>query len=92
MLGKSIYPNSFSSGGWTGDIGTNDISGYVHGQEYVINAPTAKNLGINSNNGGVFMAMQKELSSMRMLMTKLTADNAKMLQTDRAILSVTLGE
>jgi len=43
----------FYSGGYTGNIPTKQVAGVVHGQEYVLNAQTTKNLGLNDNNGGV---------------------------------------
>ena len=52
----------FSSGGYTGNIGVNDIAGVVHGQEYVINAQTTKDLGLNGS-GGVFVDMLSILES-----------------------------
>jgi len=35
---------AFKNGGYTGDIPQNNIAGVVHGQEYVIDAPTTKDL------------------------------------------------
>jgi hypothetical protein len=32
----------FADGGYTGDYGTKSIAGYVHGQEYVVNAPATR--------------------------------------------------
>lgn len=82
----------FTNGGYTGSMGVNDIAGVVHGQEYVIDAPTTRDLGLN-NSGGVFKSMLTEIrslkaenSSVRQLMVKLVADNSKQLSTQRAIL------
>ena len=55
--GQSI---GFKSGGYTGNGGVNDVAGAVHGQEYVLNAKTTRNLGLNDDNGGTF----KEIASM----------------------------
>lgn len=44
-LGGSLFGSfgkGFSEGGFTGAIGTNDIAGVVHGQEFVINAAATK--------------------------------------------------
>lgn len=38
--------SGFASGGYTGNFATNQISGVVHGQEYVMNASTVRSLGI----------------------------------------------
>jgi len=43
----------YASGGYTGDISASSIAGVVHGREYVLNAQTTKDLGLNENNGGV---------------------------------------
>ena len=34
----SFSPKGFSTGGYTGNMGVNDIAGVVHGKEYVVNA------------------------------------------------------
>jgi hypothetical protein len=102
---QKIYDNynydwGFRNGGYTGDMSPNSIAGVVHGQEYVINAPTVKDLGIN-NSGGVFKQMAKELQSireenrqMKNFMVKLTANSTKQLNTQRGILdsNITLEE
>lgn len=89
ILGKTI---GFSSGGYTGNVPVNNIAGVVHGQEYVINAPTTRDLGLNGS-GGVFREMNNELrslreenSTMKNLMVKLVATNTNQLSTQRAIL------
>ena len=46
----------FKSGGYTGNVGTNQVAGVVHGQEYVLNAEATKRVGRGTldalNNGG----------------------------------------
>ncbi len=46
----------FKSGGYTGNYGTNQVAGVVHGQEYVLNAEATKRVGRGAldalNNGG----------------------------------------
>lgn len=39
---KSAVAKGFKSGGYTGDLGVNDVAGVVHGGEYVINARATK--------------------------------------------------
>ena len=51
----------FYNGGYTGNIGVHDIAGIVHGQEFVANAPTTKALGLNQNNGGLFVDMLNQM-------------------------------
>jgi hypothetical protein len=66
----------------------------VHGREFVLNAPTTANLGLNKDNGGVFKELLNEVKSLKQenvqmkgLLIKLTADNSKMLQIERANLA-----
>ena len=53
---NAVSPNGFATGGYTGNIGTSQIAGVVHGQEYVMNAKATKRIGVNNlerlNNGG----------------------------------------
>lgn len=46
----------FQTGGYTGNMGTSDIAGVVHGQEYVLNASATKRIGVDTlnalNSGG----------------------------------------
>ena len=35
---NAVSPQGFSTGGYTGNMGVNDIAGVVHGKEYVVNA------------------------------------------------------
>jgi len=48
-----VTMNSYDSGGYTGNMSASSIAGVVHGREYVLNAQTTKDLGLNENNGGV---------------------------------------
>ena len=49
----------YRQGGYTGNGGVNSVAGAVHGQEYVLNANTTKNLGLNNDSGGVFTEMSQ---------------------------------
>lgn len=80
----------YSSGGYTGDGGKYEPAGIVHRGEYVVNASTTKDLGLN-NSVGVFQdivdelkEIKKENADIKLLMVKLTADNSKMLNLERA--------
>lgn len=65
----------FESGGYTGNVGTKDVAGVVHGQEFVINARATKqfrpmleemNKGrLPMIDNGEFSAMRAELSAIR---------------------------
>lgn len=45
-LSRRIKSGSYRSGGYTGDIPENEVAGVVHGQEYVVDAPRVKKLGV----------------------------------------------
>ena len=52
----AMQPKGFKTGGYTGNVGVNDIAGVVHGKEYVLNAQATKRIGTATldrlNNGG----------------------------------------
>lgn len=47
---SAITPRGFSTGGYTGNMGVNDIAGVVHGKEYVLNAAATKRIGVDNLN------------------------------------------
>ena len=47
---QAISPRGFSSGGYTGNYGVNDVAGVVHGKEYVLNAAATKRIGVDNLN------------------------------------------
>lgn len=47
---NSFAPKGFSTGGYTGNMGVNDIAGVVHGKEYVLNAAATKRIGVDNLN------------------------------------------
>lgn len=55
--GNSINQFGYASGGYTGDGAASSVAGVVHGQEYVVNAKTTKDLGLNGE-GGTFKDMR----------------------------------
>jgi hypothetical protein len=59
MPTETLY-TPYKMGGYTGDFGVNQVAGVVHGQEYVVNAKTTRDLGLNHNNGGVFKEILAE--------------------------------
>lgn len=50
QLISSANPQGFATGGYTGNVGTSQIAGVVHGQEYVLNAQATKRIGVNNLN------------------------------------------
>lgn len=47
---SAITPQGFSTGGYTGNMGVNDVAGVVHGKEYVLNAAATKRIGVDNLN------------------------------------------
>jgi hypothetical protein len=39
---KAALQRGFKAGGWTGNVGTDDVAGVVHGREFVVRAPYAE--------------------------------------------------
>lgn len=47
---SAFTPKGFKTGGYTGNVGTSQVAGVVHGQEYVLNAQATKRLGVDTLN------------------------------------------
>ena len=47
-LTRQINTGSYMSGGYTGNYATNQIAGAVHGQEFVFDATSTRNAGVNT--------------------------------------------
>lgn len=45
---SSTEPTGFKSGGYTGNYGTSQVAGVVHGQEYVLNAAATRRVGVDT--------------------------------------------
>lgn len=45
---SALSPKGFKTGGYTGNMGVNDVAGQVHGQEYVFDAQATKRIGVNN--------------------------------------------
>lgn len=67
--------NYYKNGGYTGDMNVNAEAGIVHGQEYVVNAATTKDLGLNGQ-GGTF-------DDMRNLLYQIAKDTKKSVKIER---------
>lgn len=46
----AINPKGFKNGGYTGNMGVNQVAGAVHGQEYVFDAQATKRIGVDNLN------------------------------------------
>lgn len=68
MLSGAQGPG-FKTGGYTGNYGTSEVAGVVHGQEYVLNAEATKRVGINTlnaiNNGADLQATRQAQANVR---------------------------
>jgi len=53
----------YATGGYTGDMSTSEIAGVVHGQEYIVDAQTTSDLGLNGS-GGIFESMDGKLDQL----------------------------
>jgi len=60
LIGRALKVPGYSAGGYTGDVGTNEVAGVVHGREYVMNAAaTARNrAALEAMNSGSVRYMQ----------------------------------
>ena len=47
---SAISPKGFKAGGYTGNMGASQVAGVVHGQEYVFDAQSTKNIGVDNLN------------------------------------------
>ncbi|MFK5937728.1 MAG: tape measure protein [Sulfurimonas sp.] len=75
----------YKDGGYTGNIGVNQEAGVVHGQEYVVNAPTTKDLGLNGS-GGVFreqIAISRQIAQNSTTLNRLIVEQANEIRTMR---------
>ena len=47
---SGLSPKGFKQGGYTGNMGVNQVAGAVHGQEYVFDAQSTKRIGVDNLN------------------------------------------
>ncbi len=47
---SGLAPQGFKAGGYTGNMGVNQVAGEVHGQEYVFDAQATKRIGVDNLN------------------------------------------
>jgi len=84
---NSVDYKYYKDGGYTGNMGVNDEAGIVHGQEYVVNAQTTKDLGLNGQ-GGTFEAMRSELAAIRANLYEINKSTKRSLSIERQSLDV----
>lgn len=85
--------DGFYTGGYTGNIGTREVAGVVHGQEYVLNAEATKRVGRGTldalNNGatlggGVNVTIQNYGTSKAFEVQQLDANTVRIIARDEA--------
>lgn len=86
---SSANPKGFKTGGYTGNIGTSQIAGVVHGQEYVVNAKATKRIGVDNlnklNSGG-------SLGGVNIVINNYTNEKASVEQMPNGDFMVTIGK
>lgn len=70
VAGDTYRP--FSLGGYTGDGNPLEYAGWVHKKEFVLNAKTTSDLGLNNGGLGVFAEMNRTLAQLKAKVTELT--------------------
>lgn len=90
---KSVA-DGFYTGGYTGNIGTREVAGVVHGQEYVLNAEATKRVGrgtldaLNSGGtlggGGISVNIQNYGTSKAFEVQQLDANTVRIIARDEA--------
>lgn len=85
---NSFAPKGFSAGGYTGNMGVNDVAGVVHGKEYVLNAAATKRIGVDNLN-----AMNKGGSvGTKVIVNNYSNENATVEKQDNGDIMVTIGK
>lgn len=67
LLTSATAPTGFKTGGYTGNMGVNDVAGVVHGREFVMTAEATKRIGVgtlNAVNNGADLQAQRNASAM----------------------------
>src|SRR5574344_253137 len=90
---KSVA-DGFYTGGYTGNIGTREVAGVVHGQEYVLNAEATKRVGRGTldalhngatlGGGGVNVTIQNYGTSKAFEVQQLDANTVRIIARDEA--------
>lgn len=91
ILGQGIagaMGKGFSTGGYTGNMGVNDIAGVVHGKEYVLNAAATKRIGVDNLN-----AMNRGAGvGTKVIVNNYSNENATVEKQDNGDIMVTIGK
>lgn len=88
----------FKTGGYTGNLGTSDVAGVVHGQEYVLNAAATKRVGTGTldaiNSGGslggeISVNIQNYGTSKQFDVQQIDANTVRIIARDEARTAIT---
>ena len=88
----------FKTGGYTGNLGTSDVAGVVHGQEYVLNAVATKRVGTGTldaiNSGGslggeISVNIQNYGTSKQFDVQQIDANTVRIIARDEARTAIT---
>lgn len=80
----------FQSGGFTGNMGTSQIAGVVHGQEYVMNAEATRRIGVGNlermasggSMGGVNITVENNAPGVRVSAEQLTEKDVRIIVSE----------
>lgn len=91
---KAVSDTGFKSGGYTGNMGVNDVAGVVHGREFVMTAEATKRVGVDTlnavNNGGslnsgnIVVQIQNIGASKEFEVEQLDANTVRIIARDEA--------
>lgn len=96
---KAVSDAGFKNGGYTGNMGVNDVAGVVHGREFVMTAEATKRVGVDTlnavnngaslNGGGVNVQIQNYGTSKEFEVEQLDANTVRIIARDEAERTVT---
>ncbi len=85
---QQVKMQGFKTGGYTGNVGVNDVAGVVHGKEYVLNAKATKRIGTGTldkiNNGG-------DIGGVNVIINNYSSEKASVEKQSNGDIMVTIG-
>ena len=85
----AINPKGFKAGGYTGNMGVNQVAGAVHGQEYVFDAQSTKRIGVDNLNA---MRSGKAANETKVIVNNYSNEKANVQTTPDGDTIVTIGK
>lgn len=82
--------SGFQSGGYTGNMGTSQVAGVVHGQEYVMNAEATRRIGVGNlermssggSMGGVNITVENNAPGVKVSAQQLTENDVRIIVSE----------